>query len=148
MPGEYSTPEKILQVKYPSPKGLSFIHILQTEVKSKMSALKKRLQKEPAFPNGSPAGRSIMRACQIATQACDLRPEGAHRHGQRHPPVRWANTASISGSITAFARRSGSSRAQARTCVPPHGQWGQQTRASASGHQRFAVAALRCDSHF
>ena len=32
------------------------------------------------------------------------------------PPVRWANTASISGSITAFARRSGSSRAQARTC--------------------------------
>ena len=32
------------------------------------------------------------------------------------PPVRSANTASISGSISAFAGRSGSSRAQARTC--------------------------------
>ena len=32
------------------------------------------------------------------------------------PPQRWAKTASIRGSITAFAGRSGSSRAQARTC--------------------------------
>jgi hypothetical protein len=82
-----------------------------------MSALKKCLQKEPAFPNGSPAGRSIMRACQIATQACDLRPRSVPTVMVRgDPPVRWANTASISGSITSEARRSGSSRAQARTC--------------------------------
>jgi hypothetical protein len=53
---------------------LILTHMLQTEVKSKMSALKKRLQKEPAFPNGSPAGRAIMGACQIATQAGYLRP--------------------------------------------------------------------------
>ena len=82
-----------------------------------MSAIKKRLQKEPAFPNGSPAGRSIMRACQIATQACDLRPRSVPTVMVRgDPPVRCANTASISGSITSEARRSGSSRAQARTC--------------------------------
>ena len=53
---------------------LILTHMLQTEVKSKMSALKKGLQREPAFPDGSPAGRAIMAACQIATQACDLRP--------------------------------------------------------------------------
>ncbi len=48
-----------------------------------MNALKKGLQREPAFPDGSPTGRTIMAACQIATQACDLRPEGTHRHGGR-----------------------------------------------------------------
>src|SRR5713101_2231959 len=62
---------------------LILTHILQTEVTSKMSALKKGLQREPAFPDGSPTGRTIMAACQIATQACDLRPEGTHRHGGR-----------------------------------------------------------------
>src|SRR5260221_7458878 len=64
-------------------KSLILTHILQTEVKSKMNALKKGLQREPAFPDGSPTGRTIMAACQIATQACDLLPEGTHRHGGR-----------------------------------------------------------------
>jgi hypothetical protein len=63
--------------------GLILTHILQTEVKIQMSALKKGLQREPAFPDGSPTGRTIMAACQIATQARDLRPEGPHRHGGR-----------------------------------------------------------------
>src|SRR5713226_4554602 len=67
----------------PNLKALILTHILQTEMKSKMSALKKRLQREPAFPHGSPARRAITTACQIATQACHFRPEGAHRHGQR-----------------------------------------------------------------
>src|SRR5712692_9229611 len=62
---------------------LILTHILQTEVKSKMNALKKRLQREPAFPDGSPARRTIMGACQIAAQACDLRPKRTHRHGSR-----------------------------------------------------------------
>src|SRR5229473_6776613 len=62
---------------------LILTHILQTEVKSKMSTLKKRLQREPAFPDGSPSRRPIMGACQIATQACHLRPEGAARDGRR-----------------------------------------------------------------
>src|SRR5258708_3647558 len=61
-------------------KALILTHILQTEVKSKMSALKQRLQGEPTFPDGSPARRTIMGACQIATQACDFRPEGAQCH--------------------------------------------------------------------
>src|SRR5690349_2753720 len=50
---------------YPSPRDgnacflpifekLILTHILQTEMKSKMSALKKRLQQEPPFPDGSP----------------------------------------------------------------------------------------------
>src|SRR5947209_5545997 len=62
---------------------LILTHILQTEVKSKMSALKKRLQAEPAFPDGSPSRRTIMAASQIATQARHLRPEGAQGHGGR-----------------------------------------------------------------
>src|SRR6266566_2671912 len=57
--------------------------MLQTEVKSKVTALQKALQREPAFPDGAPARRTIMGTCQIATKACDLRPEGAHRHGGR-----------------------------------------------------------------
>src|SRR5260370_39637181 len=44
--------------------------------------------------------------------------------------------------MSAFAGRSGSSRANARTCVPPHGKRRQQTRASASARQPFAIAAL------
>src|SRR5438132_13889868 len=58
--------------------------MLQTEVKSKVSALKKRLQKEPAFPNGSPGGRSNMGAWK--TSHPGGRPPSeirAHRHGQR-----------------------------------------------------------------
>ena len=58
----------------PPAKALILTHILQTEVKGKMSALKKGLQQEPAFPDGSPASRTIMGPCQIATQACDFRP--------------------------------------------------------------------------
>jgi hypothetical protein len=66
-----------------------------------MSALKKRLQKEPAFPNGSPAVRAIMGACQIATQAGYLHPRSVPTVMVRgDPPVRWANTESLSGSIT------------------------------------------------
>jgi transposase InsO family protein len=38
------------------PTRLILTHILQTEVKNKMSALKKGLQREPAFPDGSPSG--------------------------------------------------------------------------------------------
>src|SRR5947209_16602497 len=41
---------------------LILTQILQTEVKSQMSALNKRLQREPAFPDGSPARRAIMGA--------------------------------------------------------------------------------------
>src|SRR5437870_12194177 len=67
----------------PFPKGLILSHILQTEMKSKVNAFKKRLQREPALPDGSPSRRAIMGTCQIATQACDLRPESAHRHGSR-----------------------------------------------------------------
>src|SRR5437764_1044629 len=67
----------------PCLEGLILTHILQTEVKSKMSALKQGLQQEPAFPDGSPASRTIMGPCQIATQACDVRPDGAYRHGRR-----------------------------------------------------------------
>src|SRR6266705_1819175 len=68
---------------YPYLKDLILTHNLQTEVKSKVNALKKRLQKEPAFPDGSPARRTIMGACQIATQACHFRPKRTHRHGSR-----------------------------------------------------------------
>src|SRR5260221_5501054 len=56
---------------------------LRTEVKSKMSALKKRLQGEPTFPHGSPSRRAITTACQIAAEAGHFRPEGAKCHSDR-----------------------------------------------------------------
>ena len=46
-----------------------------------MGALKQRLKKEPAFPNGAPPRQAIMGAGQIATQAGYPCPEGAHHHG-------------------------------------------------------------------
>jgi hypothetical protein len=70
----------VWQAIHPPLESLILTHILQTEVKSKMSALKQRGLREPAFPDGSPARRTIMGACQIATQACDFRPEGAQCH--------------------------------------------------------------------
>jgi hypothetical protein len=122
-------------------------HILQPEVKSKMSALKQGLQREPAFPDGSPARRTIMAACQIATQACDLRPEGPHRHGRRrvtsalgqhcqHHRINDRRRRTLW-----FGTRAGTSLQQA------HGKRRQQTRASASGRQRGALAVAQCDSH-
>jgi hypothetical protein len=85
----------------PRHKCLILTHILQTEVKGKMSALNKRLQREPAFPEGSPARRAIMGASQIATQACHLCPRSVPSVMLRGEwPQRWAKTTSISGSIT------------------------------------------------
>src|SRR5690349_17480828 len=64
-------------------KALILTHILQTEVKSQVNALKKRLQREPPFPDGPPSGGTVMGACQIATQTSHLCPESAHCHGSR-----------------------------------------------------------------
>ncbi len=62
---------------------LILTHILQTEVKSQVNALKKRLQREPAFPDSPPSRRTVMGACQIATQTSDLCPESAKGHSGR-----------------------------------------------------------------
>jgi hypothetical protein len=51
----HTVPE--IGLESPGVSSLILTHILQTEVKSKMSALKKRLQREPAFPDGSPERR-------------------------------------------------------------------------------------------
>lgn len=48
-----------------------------------MDALKQSLQVNPAFPEGFPARRAIALAGQVASHACDLDPELAHRHGKR-----------------------------------------------------------------
>jgi hypothetical protein len=87
--------------------------MLQTEVKSKMSALKQRLQKEPAFPDGAPPKRAIMGACQIAIQAGYLCPEGAHRHGPKrvtrslgqHGPASEAQSPHSLGALGPHERR-------------------------------------------
>src|SRR6266568_707769 len=52
-------------------------------MKSKVNAFKEGLQREPAFPNGSPSRRTIMGTSQIATQACHFRPEGTQSHSSR-----------------------------------------------------------------
>ena len=76
-----------------------------------------------------------MGTIQIATQACDFRPRSEPMVIVAGAcPERWATTASISGSISAFAGRSGSERAYPRIC----------TKRTASGPcplaARFAVA--------
>ena len=48
-----------------------------------MDALQKHLQVKPAFPEGFPARRAIALAGQIASHACDLDPEVAHRQSGR-----------------------------------------------------------------
>ena len=65
------------------PRRLSFIHNLQTEMKSQMNALQQGLDTKPAFPQGFPAWRAIAWAGQIASQLSDSRPEdsGGHQRG-------------------------------------------------------------------
>jgi hypothetical protein len=64
----------------PPLRKLSFIHKLQTEMSSKMNALKQGLDAEPPFPQGFPAGRPITSASQIASQLCDGLTSGSRRH--------------------------------------------------------------------
>src|SRR5260370_3053622 len=67
----------------PRAKALILTHNLQTEMKSKVNTIQEGLQREPAFPNGSPSRRTIMGTSQIATQACDFYPEVADGHSGR-----------------------------------------------------------------
>src|SRR5260370_16875932 len=76
-------PHRNLHFWRPLASALILTHILQTEMKSKVNAFKERLQREPAFPNGSPSRRTIMGTSQIATQACDFYPEVADGHSGR-----------------------------------------------------------------
>ncbi len=65
---------------YPEPLRLTFIHNLQTELKSEMNALQQRLDMEPALPQSFPTGRTITLAGQIAAQLGDGLPEGSCSH--------------------------------------------------------------------
>lgn len=134
-------------VKYPIPGRLTLTHILQTELKSKVNAFQEGLQGEPAFPNGSPARRTIMGTSQITTQACDFPPEGADSHRGRRVSRGWGIPVSISGSIISESERSGWERAYPRIC----------NKRTASGDNRpskrirpstLAVVAPQCDSRF
>ena len=132
----------------PTHKCLILTHILQTEVKNKMSALKKGLQREPAFPDGSPSRRTIMGTSQIATHTCHLYPEGAHGHAQRRPASvlsQYGQHQRLNhlGSRALWVFPSAGTHLQ-----QAHRKSGQQTRASASDRQPGALAVLQCDSHF
>ena len=59
---------------------LSFIHKLQTEMKSEMNALKQGLNAKPALPQSFPTRRAITTAGQIATHLGDGFPERLGRH--------------------------------------------------------------------
>jgi len=89
-----------------------------------------------------------MGACQIAPQACHLYPEGAHRHAERRPARALGQHGQhqrlhhlVSRALWVFPS-AGTHLQQA------YGQRGQQTRASVSGHQPFAIAVAQCDTHF
>ena len=88
-----------------------------------------------------------MGACQIATQACHLRPESAHRHGRRrvtraqgHHRQHQRLNHRIRGALGFFS-------GQCTHLHQAHGKRGQQTRASGSDRHLFAIVAARCDSH-
>ena len=63
---------------------LSFIHKLQTEMKSQMNALQQGLDAKPALPQGFPTGRTIAPAGQIAAHLGNGLPEGSCGHARRH----------------------------------------------------------------
>src|SRR6266852_4063819 len=98
-----------------------------------MNALQKGLQREPAFPDGSPSWRPIMGAGQIATQASD------QNAGPRRP-----------ASEAQSPRSPGALGLHEPTHVPATGAPPSETTdpASASGRQPFAIAGAQCDTHF
>jgi hypothetical protein len=81
----------------PHLSSLILTHIVQTEVKSKMSALKQRLQREPAFPDGPPSevGPSWRRARYPPRRATSVQ-KVARVMLAGDCPVRSAKTASES----------------------------------------------------
>src|SRR5262245_20521392 len=62
---------------------LSFIHNLQMEMKSEMSAIKQCLDVKPAFPKRFPTGRPITTTAQIASQLGYGFPESSGGHVRR-----------------------------------------------------------------
>jgi hypothetical protein len=54
----------------PVASALSFIHILQTKMRSQVNALKQRLDTKPTFPQGFPTERTLALAGQIAAHLC------------------------------------------------------------------------------
>ncbi len=89
-----------------------------------------------------------MGACQIATQACHFRPKRTHRHGSRRV-TRALGQHGQHQRINHRIRRTLWFFTSGRTYLQQaHGKRGQQTRASGSGRQPFAIAVLQCDSRF
>ncbi len=83
-----------------------------------------------------------------ASPACDLRPEGTHRHSGRrvaralgHHRQHQRLNGLVSWALWVFPR-------QRSYLQQAHGKRGQQARASASGLQPGALAGARCDSHW
>ena len=89
-----------------------------------------------------------MAACQIATQTCHFRPEGAERHGRRRPATTLGQDRKHQR-LNDFVSRALWFLASGRTHLQQaHGKRGQQTRARASDHQHEALAVPGCDTHF
>src|SRR5262245_52331530 len=109
--------EMFANVKYPMPKGLSFIHKLQTEMSSQMNAFKQRLDAKPAHPQGfperrdhhhdgpnsRPCARQLSRKPRSSSQWTTERSALQQWRATRHPGL-------------ASAGRSGSRRARSRRC--------------------------------
>ncbi len=114
-----------------------------------MSALKQRLQREPAFPDGSPERRDHHGSVPDSHPGVRLPSEiRAHRHARRRPATTLSQDGKhqrlndlMSRALWIFTR-------QRPYLHHAHGQRRQQTRASASARQRFAVVVPLCDSRF
>jgi hypothetical protein len=118
-------------------------------MKSKVNAFKERLQREPAFPNGSPERRDHhgsvedeppRRATSVQKEPMVIVAgdwEDALGHHGKHRRVDHLVSRTLR-----FGTRVSTQLQQA------HGKRGQQTRASVSGCQHFAIAAARCDIRF
>jgi hypothetical protein len=128
---------------------LILTHMLQTEVKSKLSALTKGLQREPAFPDGSPERRDHHGSVPGSHPGVPLLSEiRAHCHGQRRPAAALGQHGQhqrlnhlSSGALWVFT----SVGTHLRTAARPEAT---TDPTSGSARQREALAVAQCDTRF
>ncbi len=132
----------------PMDQALILTHMLQTEMKSKVNAFKERLQREPAFPNGSPARRTIMGTRKTSHPGVRI-PSRRSRWSSWQALVQSAGPP-LQASAAQSPRERGALGLHERRHAPATSvrQAGTTDPTSGSDRQRFAIAVLQRDTHF
>jgi len=106
-----------------------------------MSTLKKGMQREPAFPDGSPERRGHHGSVPDSHPGVLLPSEiRADRHGSRRRATTLSQDRKHERLNHLVSWALGKNQSAGTHLQQAHGQRGQQTRASASGRQPFAIA--------